>query len=68
MNTEERLPLAAVGLALADKFGRGARYGTMLIAAIETRIPAERSPTGRWSVRAADLDQIGRYFKLDTKA
>jgi hypothetical protein len=67
MNTEERLPLPALGLALADRFGRGARYRTMLTAAIECRIPAERSATGRWSVAEADIDLIGRYFKLDTK-
>jgi hypothetical protein len=67
MNTESRLPLPAVGIALAEKFGRGKRYSTMLAAAIERRIPAERSATGRWSVRAADIDLIGRYFGLDER-
>lgn len=68
MNTEPRLPLPALGIALADKFGRGARYSTMLVAAKEARIPAERAPNGRWSVAEADIDRIGRYFNLDLKA
>jgi hypothetical protein len=62
-----RLPMAAALAALRERFSRGPKYRTALLAATEGRIPAERSAAGHWSIAECDLDAIGRYFKLEAK-
>jgi hypothetical protein len=68
MNPAERMPLVALGGALAERFGRGVRYPTVLKAIYAGHVPAQQAANGRWTIDSADLDRIGRYFKLDTKA
>ena len=63
----ERMPLPALGGALAEKFGKGVRYSTMLMAVYAGHVPAQQAANGRWSIDRADIDRIGRYFKLGTK-
>jgi hypothetical protein len=66
MNTD-RLPLVALGGALAERFGRGVRYPTVLKAIYAGYVPAQQAANGRWTIACADLDQIRRHFELDQK-
>lgn len=63
----ERMPLPALGNVLAERFGRGVRYSTMLMAVYAGHVPAQQAANGRWSIDRADIDKIGRYFKLNSK-
>jgi hypothetical protein len=64
-NEPGRLALAGLAQAIAERYGRRPpSYGRMLTAAIEARIPAARSETGRWSIAIADIATIAKHFGI----